>query len=87
MTDKEIQEKLLGQALAEAKLWLVKIPKLDEYSSSQRILDSVVSKFKEHQVRLWNYKLYEVADHEFEVHVNMLDPQTLILKRKEEDEG
>ncbi len=85
MTDQEIQQKLLEIALAEAKLWLVKIPKLDHFHIGQRILDCVVSKFKEHQVSLWSYSCMEVADMEYEVKVNVGIEATLLIREEEVD--
>ncbi len=86
MTNKELDEKLLNQAVMESRLWLVKIPKLLSAEVNDIILDRVVSKFREHQIRLWKFKFFEVADFEFVVTANEAE-EVMLIERKEEENG
>lgn len=84
MNKQKLQQQLLNFAIQEAHLWLCKIPILDRRQVYERIMKCIMDKFREHEEELWSIYLFEIADHEYVIKVNVNLKGELLLKRKEE---
>lgn len=70
MNDQERDERHLEFACGDAMNWFRNVPKLTRSFVIQRLVDSVTSQFRGHEVLLWKFEVKELSPRWFQVKVN-----------------
>ena len=82
MSQEELFQRHLDFAVGDAKIWFRNIPKLTHAYICQRLVDSITSQFRGHEVNLFHFELKQLDAHTYEIRVNHAAYVKLYLGRE-----
>lgn len=86
MKEQELYQRHLEFAVGDARVWFRNIPRLTHRFICQRLVDSITSQFRGHELMLFHFELSRIEDRTYEIRVNKSAYVKLLLGKEVHDE-